>query len=87
MKKYLLVIICMGVVFSTVLVAKDVDLSTFNKHMATHMDEVIEHNPEMYDTQNIGRKPASVMQEPAPVEETTDKLDKFERQANGPKNW
>ena len=81
--KKLLLLVCL--VFSTVLIARtDIDLSSFNKHMLQNIDEVIEDNPEIYETKNPGRVPASTK----PVEiDTTDKLDKFLEQANGQKAW
>ena len=81
--KKLLLLICL--VFSTVLIARtDIDLSSFNKHMIQNMNEVIEDNPEIYETKNPGRVPASTK---AVEIDTTDKLDEFQEQANGQKSW
>ena len=81
--KKLLLLICL--VFSTVLIARtDIDLSSFNKHMLQNIDEVIEDNPEIYETKNPGRVPASTK---AVEIDTADKLDEFQEQASGQKSW
>ena len=83
--KKLIVLLCL--IFSTVLIARnDVDFSSFNKEMIHNMDEVIEDNPEIYETKNPGRVPASVKPNEVDID-TTEKLDKFQEQVSGPKSW
>lgn len=90
MKKYAILVLCL--LFSTFLLARnDIDLSTFNKHMMENMDEVIEHNPEIYEKESKGRKPASVETE-KPSEKydpkkATEKLDIHEYQTDGGDSW
>ncbi len=73
--------------FSTVLLAKrDVDFDSFNKEMMENIQEVIDENPQMYETRPVGRKPASV--EPVDEEENiTEKLDEVNEQADGVGTW
>jgi len=82
MKKFI-VLLCL--IFSSVLIARnDVDLSSFNKEMQQNMDEVIQDNPQIYETRNPGRTPASVE---ATEIDTTEQLDEFQEQASGQKSW
>mgnify|MGYP003682945181 FL=1 len=58
----------------------------FNKQMMNNISTVLKDNPELYETKSISRKPASV----SPTElqkDTTQKLDKFDEQADGTKSW
>jgi len=63
---------------------KDRQFKNFNKEMMENISTVLKDNPELYETKDIHRKPASV----SPVEEvTTEKLDQIEEQADGRKSW
>mgnify|MGYP001303290831 CR=1 FL=1 len=69
---------------SSVSYAKNVDFTQFNSRMNENLNEVIEDNPQMYETKSLGRTPASV----TPVKETsTDKLDNVDEQANTHNDW
>jgi hypothetical protein len=85
MKTLITFIALFTILFSLNLLAKkDVSLKSFNKEMQKNMNEVIQDNPQMYETKPIrmNRAPASV----SPVE-TTQKLDEVEEQADSPKDW
>ena len=73
----------LSVLTSTVF-AMNTSLEQFNKKVIEDIDVVLEDNPEVYERPNRGRFPASVGEEPA---STTNKLDKFEEQADGQKSW
>lgn len=85
MKHFIKILLVLSTLLSMNLMAKkSVDLGIFNKEINKNMNEVIQDNPQLYETKPVrmNRAPASV----SPVE-TTEKLDKFEEQADGHKDW
>jgi hypothetical protein len=63
---------------------KDIDFKSFNKQVNKNIDEVIQENPQLYETKELVRKPASVeLVEP----ESTDKLDEIQEQADSHMGW
>jgi hypothetical protein len=76
------VLLCLIAILSVSIWARnDIDLSSFNKEMVKNIQEVLDENPQLYETKDPIRKPASV--EPA-HKVTTENLDDFEEQATGP---
>lgn len=62
----------------------EANFKSFNKEMNKHLDEVIEENPQMYETKSMERKPASVKKvEP----ESTEKLDAIDEHADTHMGW
>ena len=77
--------IILSLIISSIAFAKrDVDLGAFSMEFNKNIDEVLEDNPEVYETKpvQIKRGPASV----TPIE-TIEKLDQVEEQADGFKDW
>ena len=57
----------------------DVDLSKFNKELNKNMDQVIEHNPQMYETKSIQtRKPASVVERHIESEDAKEEIEQVD---------
>lgn len=69
---------------SATVFAKNVNFEEFNKEVISEIDSVIEHNPELYNTKNLGRTPASVQPK---TSSASNKLDEIEEQASGQKSW
>jgi len=68
------------IIVTTLAFAKnDVDLSKFNKELNKNMNQVIEHNPQMYETKNIQtRKPASIIEKHIETEESKKEIDQVD---------
>jgi len=69
------------IVVTTLAFAKtsDVDLSKFNKELNKNMDQVIEHNPQMYETKSIQtRKPASVVERHIESEDAKEEIEQVD---------
>jgi hypothetical protein len=69
------------IVFTTLAFAKtsDVNLSKFNKELNKNMDQVIEHNPQMYETKSIQtRKPASVVERHIENEDAKEEIEQVD---------
>jgi hypothetical protein len=72
MSKFI-ILIALIVVTTLAFAKSDVDLSKFNKELNKNMDQVIEHNPQMYETKFIQtRKPASVIEKNADKDKTKE---------------
>lgn len=61
-------------------------LKDFNKAVNKNISEVIEHNPQMYETKSLGRKPASI-DTPSKESPAVEKLDEFDEQADTHTSW
>ena len=72
------------------LAKKAVDLRSFNEAVGEDISEVISENPQMYETKEINRKPASKSKqfnENINDLSGTDKLDAVDEQANTHTSW
>ena len=80
------VLLCFGlfIISASVFSKEDGTLKNFNKQMNHNIEEVLESNPQIYETRNIDRRPASVkVQDPDSIES----LDEAQEQANSLKPW
>ena len=83
MNKFLLA--CLFLCVSYTGLTKEVDLQQFNQQLHKNMQQVIEDNPQMYETRKPGRAPASVT--PVIPESPTEQLDEVEEQADTHTSW
>ena len=73
--KFLFLIILMLSFVTLAFAKRDIDFSKFNDAMNDHIETVIENNPQMYESQNPGRMPASVSPQGQALKEQQEQIE------------